>query len=69
MTLAVVLLFVGLMVWSSLYSRMQSLQVQQNVTDGTTCILGNIAGREGHERPDPAVTEAACERYLNQVEE
>lgn len=63
-----VVAFVAMMVTNSIRLEIHNTNVQQQLMDGTTCILGSIQGLEGIDRPDPTRVEAACERYIKAEE-
>lgn len=47
----------------------EEIRTQERIMDGTTCILGVVAGIDGYERPPQDMVDAACDRYLEWVEE
>lgn len=68
---ALLVTFVIVMVVNSIRLEVTNTRIQQGVIDGTTCVLGNIKGREDDKvrRPDPEVVERACERYERRVDD
>lgn len=47
----------------------EEIRTQGRIMDGTTCILGVVKGVDGYERPPEDAVDAACDRYLDWVDE